>query len=362
MKKMALLGTVFGASALLLASCGGGTSSTSGTVSFYLTDAIVNGNNQTPQRVDIQIKSISIANSQSGKSCEVFNSGSQPYTTDLTDLAQSMRLLNVTNCEAGTYDRFVIVMSQSVNVMLNNTDYSCSMDPQMVEESDTQVTCNNGECVVIVGVEDGGMNISEGQNDVSLDFEIEDGDGDGRAMKINIDNTKTPPECRVAFEIEEIEPEEMETHKNNNNKEIEIAGKVGDIDNTKSTFSLEAEPGQNFTVDFSQVNQTGIAEVLNLAQRNNLKVEAECSNFDLGKATCIASEIELKLKAKALTLDITNKTAEIDIDGDGTKDIDIKFSKAEGNMGNGSIVEVEITGYDSNTGQYQADEVEKSRI
>ena len=367
-KKITLLSAIFAGGVLLQACGGGGTGSTgSGTVSFYLTDALVEdsrgGNrlsNVTPQKVEITIKSVSLENSQTGLSCQLF-SDAQGYTTDLTDLANSMRLIDTANCDPGTYDRFVITVSQTTNVMLNNTNLSCDIDPSLNPENDMNVSCSNGECTIEVKVEDGGLNIVEGQNQVSLDFEINDGDNDGREMVIRVDDPQNPTSCQgVAFEIEEIEPEEVETHMKDTGKEMELEGTVSNVNTTSMSFTITTVGGDTFTVDYSQATTQGIDRLLNLATPgNNLKLEVECSNFDLNTATCTAKEIELKIKAQVLAINTATSptTVDLDIDGDGITDVSVSVNKIEGNVSVGDRVEVEINGH--NGSEYTAEEMEK---
>jgi len=138
----------------------------------------------------------------------------------------------------------VITLSQNTSVMVNNTSYTCSIDPSLNRETDTTVSCSNGECIIEVAVEDGGMNITEAQNEVSLDFEISDSDGDGNETVINIDQSSGS--CSVAFEIEEIEPEEMDDYMKAHGKEIELEGSfISNLDT--QSFELTVRNGETYT-------------------------------------------------------------------------------------------------------------------
>ncbi len=354
MKKLMLLGAIFG-SGLLAYNCGGGgggDTASSGTVSFYLTDALVNGSPQNPQKVEITVKNVSLVNSSTGVSCQLF-SDPQGYTVDLTDLANSMRLVDVSSCPTGTYDKFVVQVSQSTSIMLNNTIYTCNIDPSLTPENDTNITCSNSECTIEIRVEDGGLNIVEGQNQVSLDFEVNDGDGDEREMIVNIDNSQSPPSCNVAFEIEEIEPEEMENHMESTGKNMELEGRVSSIDENNMTFELTSMNGSVYTVDYSNTQGQNIGNVLNLAYSNSLKVEVECQNLDLNNATCTAEEIELEVKGTVNN--VSGNTLTLDLGNNNT--ITVQGGEWEGNIQDGSFVEVKIVGFDGNN--YIAEEVEQ---
>ena len=356
-RKIILLSGVL-ASGVFLASCGGGGTSGDGTVSFYLTDALINGSPGTPQRVEVEIRSVSIVNSQTGASCEIF-SDPQGYSTDLTDLAGAMRLLNVSSCDPGLYDRFVIKLSQNTRVMLNNTSYDCSIDPSLNPETDTTISCSGGECTVEVSVEDGGMSIVEGQNSVSLDFEVNDGDGDGREMVVNV-NSSTGA-CSVAFEIEEIEPEEMDDHMRVHGKEVELEGNlVSNIDVQNARFDLTTRTGETFTVDCSNVSVSGLDQLLDrISQGNVHKIEVECSSIDSSTNTCLASELELKLKGRVLSLNtsVSPVVADLDLNGDGSMDVSVAVNEVEGNVSVGVDVEVEVTGH--NGIQFTGEEMEE---
>jgi len=353
-KKIILLSGIL-ASGIFLASCGGGGTSGDGSVSFYLTDALINGSPGTPQRVEVEIRSVSIVNSQTGASCEIF-SDPQGYSTDLTDLAGAMRLLNISSCDPGVYDRFVIRLSQNTRVMVSNASYNCSIDPSLNPETDTTISCSGGECTVEVSVEDGGMSITEGQNRVSLDFEINDGDGDGREMIININPDGT---CSVAFEIEEVEPEEMDSYMRVHGKEIELEGRqVSNIDIQNARFDLTTRTGETFTIDCSGLSVPGLNELLNLASQGNIyKIEVECSSIDSSTNTCLASEVELKLRGRVQSIDTTTNPVIASLDLGNSNTVSVAVNELEGNISVGVEVEVELTGHDGT--QFTGEEMEE---
>jgi len=287
MRKLTLLGAVFGAG-ILAYSCGGGGTS-SGTVGAFITDA--NDLRNQYQDISINLQHVALVNTNTGSTCVLFD-GSQ--TMNLLELQNSMRLLDVVNCPAGVYNQVRLVISRDVNVTdTSGNTKTCQIDParMMQMEDDTQVVCSENEntCIINVEVEDGGLVISEGTNEVAVDFEISDSDGDGNGstVNVNVDNGT----CTVAFEIEEIEPEEMEDHMMRMGKMWEIEGIVRYL--TDTSFQVYTEHGMVIVVTYdgnsTQVNGGILQE--------NTKVEVKCSNLDINTATCTASSIEIELNS-----------------------------------------------------------------
>lgn len=277
MERKVLLSAVFGAGVLAYA-CGGGGSVPSATVGAYITDA--SGNYTS---VNATIREVSLTNSVSGETCVLFSS-QNGITTNLVDLQNSMRLLDMTTCPVGTYNRIKVVIDRYVSVSNSTQSNTCTIDPDgMMAMNDeyANVSCDNETCTVEVLVEDGGLTIFEGRvNEVAIDFELTDSDGDGMETEIRIDNLAG--NCTIAFEIEEIEPEEMEEHMKD--KKYEIEGTVVDIGN--NTMSLQLEHGMTVSVDISGINATGVSI--------DKEVEVRCSSFDLNTVVCVASEIEIE--------------------------------------------------------------------
>ena len=348
MKKLMLLGAIFG-SGLIAYNCGsGGTSG--GTVALYITDDKLEG----AQKVEVLIKEIRMENSGTGLSCTVF-SPQTPYAIDLTDVQNTLQLLDTSNCPDGQYNRLVVVLQQSpVNVIYQGQAYTCSLTSYDPEKDNSQVikpnrtVCDDsaGECVVEVT---GAVNILANQtNEVALDFELKDSD-------INFDNNGN---CTVAFKVSPLHADGLKTAKQN--KDEEIKGTVSDLDIDNNTFTLTTKAGMAFSVSYSNDSYD---DILQLAEDKGLPVEVECQIFDLDNATCTAEEIELEVEGWALNVDTTNRTLTVDLDGDtSTTDDQIPVALAqngewEGNIKDGSYVEVKIVDFDGNN--YIAEEVEQ---
>ena len=297
MKKLMLLGAIFG-SGLFAYNCGGGgggDTASSGTVGFALTDAYYSGQDLT--MVMVNIKEVRMENPATGLSCILF-SDQNGITINLPELANSMRLIDVTNCEAGTYTQFSIVVDQQVEISITDpttgstSNDVCSIDPNLqingesAWEDDIQVSCDSQTriCTITVEVEDGGLVVQpDVNNQVALDFEINDSDGDNHSTIVDTTNTNG---CSIAFEIEEIEPEEMENHMEQNGKSWEIEGTVANLDANSWIFTLQLDSGLAFTVSYDQ-NTTIVGNL-----SNGIRVEVKCSAFDLNNATCQATSIE----------------------------------------------------------------------
>ena len=301
MKKLVLLGAIFG-SGLLAYNCGGGGGGTSsGTVSFALTDAYYSG--ASIGMLNVTIKEVRMENPATGLSCTLF-SDPNGVIMNLPELANSMRLIDVTNCEAGTYTQFSIVMDQQVEVSVTGFNDVCYIDPDLqinresAWEDDMQVSCNpqTGTCTITVGVEDGGLVVQPGvNNQVALDFEISDSDGDSSSTVVETTQANTPNGCGVAFEIEEIEPEEMEDHMERSGKYWELEGTVAN--SSSGSFTLQMEHGRTFTINYDPNNITITPNSTSIS--DGLKVEVKCdpTTFDINNSICNAVSIEIELSS-----------------------------------------------------------------
>lgn len=370
MRKNLILASAVLAGGFVLQACGGGgidggsigigggsngsgsdtgtTYTQSGTVVLYATDDKLDN----AGRVEVKIKQIRMENSGTGTSCNVF-SPQTPYPVDLTDLKNTLELLDTANCPEGQYNRLVVVLEQKpVEVIYNGNSFTCSIksyDPSKdnrrgAKPNRTACSDQTGECIVEVT---GAINILANQtNEVALDFELKDSE---------IDLNANP--CTVAFRVSPLHASGLDTAKGN--KKEEIKGFASDLDTEANSFTLTTKAGISFTVNYSD---DAYDTILQLAQDKSLRVEVECSNFDIGNATCTAKSVELKVEGIALNVDANNKTLTVDIDGDKTTTNDqISVSldqngEWEGNIQNDLRLEVEIVGH--NGYSYVAKEVE----
>ncbi|RLJ70509.1 uncharacterized protein DUF4382 [Hydrogenivirga caldilitoris] len=345
MRKLFLMAAVFGAGVFAY-NCGGGSGSAgSGTVALYVTDSPL----EDAGKVEVAIKEIRMEHKGSGTTCTVF-APDTPYTVDLTDIKNTLELLDLTSCPEGPYNRLVVVLDKDVNVLYNDelktctlVDYDPDRDGQDKPIKPNRTQCDDNECFVYVT---GAVNVLANQtNDVALDFELKD-------SEINIDNSGN---CTVAFKVSPLHAEGMK------DKEQEVKGFVSALDTDTNTFNLTTKVGTVFTVSYTD-DSNNYDDVLSLAQSYNLKTEVECEHLDLENATCTAQGIEVKVKGIAVSVDDSNKTLILDIDGnrDTTDDqIQVSGGKWEGNIQEGSYVEVEIIGYDGT--YYLAKEVEEEK-
>lgn len=293
MKKALLIGAVLSTTTYLY-SCGGGSGGTgSGTVGFFVTDAHLDRFDQ----MDVTIYEVRLENPSQNLSCVLFTDANGGYQMNIVTVQNTMRFIDTTSCASGTYTQLVIEMDKSVIVsgFLNQTQYQniqCSIDPNLNGwEDDTEVVCDNSTCTITVGVEDGGLVIGEGiVNNVAIDFELSDSDGEGdhTIVDITTDGSGNVSSCSVAFEIEEIEPEEMEDHIERTGKSWEVEGVVQNLDANNGSFQVVMEHGMSVSVNYTAT--TNITGTLT----EGAKVEVECSSLDINSAVCTASTIEVK--------------------------------------------------------------------
>ena len=321
--KLAVLGAVLGAG-LFAYNCGGGGTS-SGTVSLYLTDEPLDG----AKKVEVGIKEIRLEHTGTGTGCTVF-SPDQTYRVDLTDLATTLRLLDVTNCPAQPYNRLVVVMEKfPVNVIdQTGQEYQCSLisyneegDPRKPNRTYCPDTGN--ECYLYVS---GAVNVIANANtDVALDFSLKESE---------IDLRQDP--CTVAFKVYPLHAMGMWEHMEREGDEFEIEGYITRLD--ESTFELSVN-GMTFTVDYSLATDVSV-DALQLASDRHLKVEVECSSFDINTATCVAKEIEVKARGTVTSSGCgPGMTVELETTGET---ITLDPIECEGSITNGSMVEAEI--------------------
>jgi hypothetical protein len=332
-KRTALLTAVLGAG-LLAYSCGGGGGTSGGTVTTYITD--------TPEdfmKLEVGIREVSLLNTGTGAECVVFSSD-PAYRIDLIEVRNVLQLLDVSNCPAGPYNRLRIVMDKSPVEVIDEvgTSYTCELvdhDPDQNPNIPNEVHCDpaGNTCYVLVN---GAVNVLTNSNtDLILDFELKD-------SEVNLSSDP----CTVTFKVSPL-------HDRGERYE-ELEGRISCPDN--GTFEITGGHGMTFTVDYSQIQ--GIDNLLQFACEHSAKVEVECQSLSMSTAHCQAKEIEVEVRG---TVDkINGGIYTIRMDQGTTISVELEQGKEpEGDVNQGTEVEVELVGYDGSNDVYIASEIEK---
>ncbi len=147
---------------LILTSCGGGTSSSSGshTASLFVTDDL----STNYQQVLVTIYKVEFEKSSDGSTITAFDDP-QGVTYDLRELSGVMAMLTGSSLEPGSYNRVLITVGRDI-VLVDNTGTQITPNPQF--EENTWTVCSGGQCTVEVP---GAVNVIAGGS-VILDFDL----------------------------------------------------------------------------------------------------------------------------------------------------------------------------------------------
>ncbi len=370
MRKKALLLTAVLGTGFILASCGGGgsTSSDGSTVSAYITDAPAD---QYPA-VEVTLYEVRLTDGTNPVTLFSSNTGIQ---IDLTDLRNVMRYVGSAQIPAGSsFDRVEIEVGNSVQVTKNDgSTLTVSFGSDL-----PNVSCDSesGRCTITIK----GINVSSGV--VAVDFEL-------RNMVIDeTNNTITG----LSVKPVSVDPK-------NTDMEYEIAGKVTSVDRTKGIFTVDWLGREiNVKVDTATTVCPGIgSECLPVS---GWCVEVETSDDPATSAEVRALEIERKrgkrcgedigdedytepkeIKFKITVTDPTNQIQFIkdasenvtgvsisDTDGDPTISVDTSSTKVtvngtDYNLSDSSVCEMEseMEGMESSVMSRDEDDEEDRR-
>lgn len=318
-------------------SCGGGGGGTSpsGNVSFYVTDAM----SDQYRQVAATLNSVSLVNSESGEQCVLLDNST---SVDIATLANEILLLGAPNCPAGNYDRIHAELSNSV-VITNSAGVTQTCTFVSYNQNSNNppdvLNCNGNNCTLDVN---GAVNVFANQNNkLGLDFEL----------KNFVVNDFPNPDCTVTMKVSPLNASDMMGKMGQGYMES-VEGRISLLNATDKTFTLSGED-RSFTVDYNGVSQQGIDKLLPFAQDNNLEVRVLANSIDLGSAIT-ATGIYVMDEGMVSNLDASGMTFVL---GNGiTVDYSSALVEGETALANGVQAEVSLMG--TNGTAYIANKVE----
>lgn len=344
-KMMALLSIVLTVTSMLYA-CGGGGGGTStggiegpsGTVALFATDAKMNDLSGF-QQVNVTLDGVSLLSTDMDTTCDLLTTST---FLNLSNLSSTIQLLSVSSCPAAQFNRIHLVFDRSLTLMTGNESSTCTFTSFKDESNNPNIlSCGANTCSLDIN---GAVNVLAGQpGKLSLDFVLKD---------FVVDDFPGP-NCTVTMKVSPLNASDMNNREKNRGFKEAVTGNISSLDTTTKTFILE-KGNRNFTVNYSGVTETGIDQLLQFAQNNNLKVQVKTSSIDLSDNTIAASAIFVKVEGTVSGLTAATFT----LNGAPFTSITVDYSGAEmeGTPANGASVGVKLNGFDGT--EYLAFEVE----
>lgn len=328
--------------ALIACSSGNTTtdSSTSGTVSLYLTDDL-----SDYQHVSTTLNAVQLRHSGSNTSCSLL---STPQPLDITELGvdKVLELVDVASCEARSYNRLRLEFGKMVTLTdANNMDHLCEFTSYRDGQNNPNVLmCDDrGNCGIDIN---GAVNVLAGRHEeVTLDFNLKE---------FEVDLTASP--CAVSMKVSPIHAQDkmMDGYRKS------VGGLVSQLDTTAKRFEL-TKGNPHFSVDYSAVTQPGIDTLLGRAAADGLKTKVACSSYDAATALCTAqgdAAIRVRLEGVLSALDMAARTFTLTYQTGRTLTVDYGNASYDAALANDLTVEVVLTGHNGSAFLAQKVEIE----
>ena len=348
-KKLITLGAVASVSFFLF-SCGTGgedetVSSTSSTVAFYLTDKP----ETNVEEVNVTINKVEFLHTGRGTECVLFEydptSGEPNPLKDVNvlELEDSYLFVNETECEKAPYNRLRVDFDREVTVKKDGQLYSCVVEgfDRGKGKQPNRPHCVGESCYIELN---GAVNVAANVENVGVDFDI-------KKSKIIIDDAGN---CSITFKLSplHIDKEKFKA------KRFKTRGFITDLDTNNKEFTLH-HGKREFTVNYSQVQQENIDQILTFAENNyfdrRVVVDVKCFDFERETRTCDVEKIKLILRAVQVeNLDDVNKTFQITLTNGQIITVDYSNADVDGFLDNGVYVRIEILSatYNDTDGTY----------
>jgi hypothetical protein len=296
MKKSAWLPVAIFAFCAFLFSCGGDGSvsvvASTGSVTFYATDDISNF-----QEVTATVNKVQLVETGTNTTCDILTT---PETMNLTDLASLFELLSRTECPAQSYNRIHIEFERSVP-LVDNTGFmndTCMFTSYKDQNNNPNVlNCSRDTCSLDIT---GAINVLANKtSELALDFDLKNFDVSG------LDGSN----CSVTMKVSPLNASDM------NGKMLQgyttgVTGTISGLDTGARTFTITGKD-MSFTVDYSGVTQTGINDLLQLAENGGLQVGVRATDSGISSGTIAASAIYLRVKGTVSGLDTEAHTFDL---------------------------------------------------
>ncbi len=337
MKKIMALLTVILAATIILYSCGGGGGggTSTGTVGLYATDDVSDF-----KQVNVTVDSVSLLNTGTNASCDLSTTST---LLNLSDLSSTIELLSVSSCPAAQFNRIHVVFENTLTLMdASNTSSTCMFISFNYNDMNNQpdvITCPAGSNTCTLDI-NGAVNVLAGQpGKLALDFTLKD----------FVVNNFPGSNCTATMKVSPLDASGMSKKGANE----AVTGTISNLDTTAKTFIL-TKGNTSFTVNYSNVTQTGIDQLLQLAQTDGLRVQVKASSIDLSTNTITASAIFVKIDGTISNL--TGTTFTLTFDSNQQITVDYSSAEVEGTLSNGITVEVKLNEF--NGTNYLASDVE----
>lgn len=332
-------------SAFALYSCGGSGSGEgqSGVVALYITDDMSGF-----QQVTASITAVQVRNTGTGASCDILTT---PVTIDITNLADVMHLVDITDCPAVPYNRLRVEFEQAVQLTdTSGASSACSFTTYKDEGNrPNALHCDPGTGICSVDVT-GAVNVfANATNKVALDFDLKE---------FEVSNFGDPATCAVSMKVFPLRAEAMQRF----GRPESITGSISALDTDDKTFVL-TRGKTSFTVDYSGISasqQPGISELLQLAQNDHLRVKVVSSAIDPDSGPIHASAVYVKTEGIVSGLDEVQHIFTVLYKMN--KSITVYYgppARVEGVIADTVRVEVKLYGFDSANSRYLAYQVER---
>lgn len=315
---------------ILFSSCGGGDSgsASSGIVTLYATDDLSNY-----EQVITTIKRIQLIQTGDNHLCTILDT---PETIDITDLSSEVQLLNTATCPVQSYNRIRIEFEKQVFLMEQEQETASCTYRNYKDDNDQPnvLVCGETTCTLDIN---GAVNVFANQNNkLALDFDLK-----------GFEVVQVQNNCEATMKVSPLNASGIEAKKSQGYIES-MSGSITELNTSDDSFAI-MKGTTTFTIDYSEVIQPGIDELLQFADDNNLHVKVQCDSIDLDANTCIASAIYVKVEGIISDLDEASKT--FTLTGQGIE-IPVNYSEAvnnrcvEGGLTDGVNVNVLLYSYE----------------
>lgn len=347
MKKIVVLLAIIVTVTILLYSCGGGGSKgssteaggeTLGTVALFATDAKITDLSDF-QQVNITLDDVSLLDTGTNATCDLLTT---PTSLNLSDLSDTIQLLSISSCHADQFNRIHLVFDKNLYLKTNSASSSCSFTSFKDEKNNPNVlSCSGSTCILDIN---GAVNVFAGQSGkLSLDFVLKDFD---------VDNFPGSP-CTATMKVSSLNASNMEDREKNQGFKEAVTGTISNL----SITSFKLTKGNNaFNVNYSEVTQQGIYQLLQFAQNNGLRVQVKASSIDLTTKTFTASGIFVKVEGTIMSGTISTVNTFTLVFGTNHIIVDFSSAEVEGMLADNTTVEVKLIGFDGT--KYIAADVE----
>ncbi len=319
---------------------------TTGTVAVYATDTPVSG---VFSQVTATITKVQLVNTGTNTSCDLLP---KPILLNIANLADTLQLVNVTECVPGSFNRFRIQFDKNAQLVSasTGTSTSCVFSSFKNEGSGTQpnvLHCDSVTDICTLDVNGAVDVLSLKDNKLALDFDLK-----------NFDVQVAETACSMTMKVSPLTPSDIRTL----SRAEAVTGLVSRLSITNQTFDL-TRGNRTFSVLYSGITnsaQPGLDTLLGRAQDDRLRTRVTTSTIDLSNNRIAATRIEVKVEGTVSGL-VPDSTFTVNYNTGGVaKTIGVDFSgvAVSGIIEKGLWVDVKLTGHDQASGNFIADKVE----